>query len=561
MGTSLSFFSLFTPSSRKSRSSRRRPRRKLELTPQCEQLEIKIAPATLTWTGGGGNALWSTISNWTVDSGGQRAPSTGDSLVFPSVTNEVSTNNLNGLQLASIDIQDAGYDLKGSALSLSGDLTYSGSGSADYEIPTVFTGSGTISTTSAPLNVEGQVTLNKDGSATLETGTLDSAGKATFTTTSALAVGLHSSITAVYGSDASFNGSTSPAVTETVNKANTKTALIASPSSSVFGQSVTFTATVTGASKPTGSVTFMEGSTTLGSRTLNVSGKATFVISTLAVGPHSITAVYGGNTIFSGSTSPAVTETVGKANTTTALIASPKSSVFGQSVTFTATTSATKPGAGTPTGTVTFKDGSTTLGTGTLSGGVATFTTTSALAVGSHSSITAVYGSNASFKGSTSPAVTETVGKANTTTVVTSSLNPSTVGQSVTFTATLTAVSPGTGVPTGTVTFKDGSTTLSTGTLNSSGFATFTTSTLLVATHSITAVYAASTNYKTSRSAALSQVVNKARTTPTITSPPTASGITYGQRLASSTLSGGKASVAGSFAWLTVTDTVAVTEL
>ena len=128
MGTSVSFAGLFAPSSRKSRSSRR-PRRKLELTPQCEQLEIKIAPATLTWTGTGGNALWSTVSNWTVDSGGPRAPSTGDSLVFPSVTNEVSTNNLNGLQLASIDIQDAGYDLNGSALSLSGDLTYSGSGS------------------------------------------------------------------------------------------------------------------------------------------------------------------------------------------------------------------------------------------------------------------------------------------------------------------------------------------------------------------------------------------------------------------------------------------------
>src|SRR5208337_1751879 len=46
MSTSLSFFGLLTPSSRKSRSSRRRPRRKLDLTPQCEQLEIKIAPAT-----------------------------------------------------------------------------------------------------------------------------------------------------------------------------------------------------------------------------------------------------------------------------------------------------------------------------------------------------------------------------------------------------------------------------------------------------------------------------------------------------------------------------------
>ena len=162
----------------------------------------------------------------------------------------------------------------------------------------------------------------------------------------------------------------------TIVAAPTTTSVAAMPNPSAFGQSVTFTATVTGAGTPTGSVTFLDGSTTLGSGTLNGSGKATFVISTLAVGPHSITAVYGGNSTFSGSTSPVLTETVNKANTTTALIASPSSSVFGQSVTFTATISATAPGAGTPTGTVTFKDGSTTLGTGTLSGGVATFTTT-----------------------------------------------------------------------------------------------------------------------------------------------------------------------------------------
>lgn len=63
MGTSLSFVGLFAPSSRRSRLSRR-PRRKLELTPQCEHLEIKIAPATFTWTGAGGNALWSNGGNW-----------------------------------------------------------------------------------------------------------------------------------------------------------------------------------------------------------------------------------------------------------------------------------------------------------------------------------------------------------------------------------------------------------------------------------------------------------------------------------------------------------------
>src|SRR5439155_97659 len=74
-----------------------------------------------------------------------------------------------------------------------------------------------------------------------------------------------------------------------------------------------------------------------------------------------------------------------------------------------------------------------------------------------------------------------------TTTGLTSSVQPSVFGQPVTFTATMAAKSPGAGTPTGTVTFKDGSSTLGTGTLNSSGQAMFTTSTLAVGPHSITA--------------------------------------------------------------------------
>ena len=89
-----------------------------------------------------------------------------------------------------------------------------------------------------------------------------------------------------------------------------------------------------------------------------------------------------------------------------------------------------------------------------------------------------------------------------TTTSLSSNLNPSLAGQNVTFTA---AVSPNT--TTGTVTFKDGSTTLGTGTLGG-GVTTFTTTGLSVATHSITAVYGGSISKSASTSIALSQVVN-----------------------------------------------------
>ncbi len=58
----------------------------------------------------------------------------------------------------------------------------------------------------------------------------------------------------------------------------------------------------------------------------------------------------------------------------------------------------------------------------------------------------------------------------------------------MTFTATVSANSPGSGTPTGTVTFMDGSTSLGTGTL-SGGVATFSISTLPVGSHSITGVY------------------------------------------------------------------------
>ena len=79
------------------------------------------------------------------------------------------------------------------------------------------------------------------------------------------------------------------------------------------------------------------------------------------------------------------------------------------------------------------------------------------------------------------------------------------------------AASPGTGTPTGTVTFKDGSTTLGTGTL-SGGTATFSTSQLAVGPNSITAVYGGDTNFTTSTSSALTQTVNQDGTTTTVTS-------------------------------------------
>jgi hypothetical protein len=334
------------------------------------------------------------------------------------------------------------------------------------------------------------------GATKLGTSTL-SGGVATLTT-STLPLG-SDALTASYAGTATYLASTSPAVTEVVLESTTTT-VASSLNPAVYGGNVTFTAKVkpSVSGTPTGSVKFLDGTTLLGTVSLS-GGSASLATHTLSGGAHSITAEYSGDSTYNASDSAALTETINKATSATALGASPNPSSFDQSVTFTAKVTSS---GGTPAGSVTFKDGTTTLGTKTLSGGVATLVT-STLAVGTHS-ITAVYGGSTDFDASTSPAVSEVTDAAKTTTTVVSSVNPSNLGQSVTFTATVKPATSGT--VTGTVTFKNGTATLGTGTL-SGGTASFATGALTAGTHSITAVYGGSTDYAASTSAVLSQVV------------------------------------------------------
>ena len=131
-------------------------------------------------------------------------------------------------------------------------------------------------------------------------GTL-TAGTATFTTSS-LTVGSHS-LTAIYTGDSDDFGSNSERHRHR-RQADTTTALTAAPDPSVFGQSVTLTATAPGSGTPTGTVTFFDGATLLGTGTLTA-GVATFTTSSLAVGSHAITVTYAGDSDFAGSTSQA----------------------------------------------------------------------------------------------------------------------------------------------------------------------------------------------------------------------------------------------------------------
>ncbi|MEP7097286.1 MAG: Ig-like domain-containing protein, partial [Dokdonella sp.] len=206
----------------------------------------------------------------------------------------------------------------------------------------------------------------------------------------------------------------------------------------------------------------------------------------------------------------------GPSPTTTTVVSSLNPSTFGQSVTFTATVT----GGTAPTGTVQFKDGATSLGAPVVLTGTTATLTTAALSVGTHP-ITAVYSGDSSNGGSLSPALSQMVNgvaPAATTTGVVSSLNPSLVGQAVTFTATVNGTSP-----TGMVQFTDGASVLGTGAVNA-GAATFTTATLTLGSHPITAIYSGDAANAPSTSAVLIQIVATAGgTTPPSEPAPTLS--------------------------------------
>jgi hypothetical protein len=118
------------------------------------------------------------------------------------------------------------------------------------------------------------------------------------------------------------NGQALPPTTTTLTSSDGSTndwADTKSDNWSFEGSGVTFTATVrptNGDGTPTGTVTFMEGSTALGYAPLT-SWQATFETSSLSVGSHSFTAVYSGDDNFAASASDVMTRIVYELSTTT----------------------------------------------------------------------------------------------------------------------------------------------------------------------------------------------------------------------------------------------------
>jgi hypothetical protein len=374
-------------------------------------------------------------------------------------------------------------------------------------------------------------------------------------TVAALSAGSHDFC--VKATDAAGNASSDTGSCATLqvdpSAVGTTTEVVSSLNPSVFGQSVTFTATIKSGGEPVtaGSVKFIEEGTCAVPTTthqaaaaVDGTGQASFSTATLSIGSHAIAACYIGTPAFTASDGSVVQQV--KTNVTSTAVTSSSTantSVFGESVTFTATVTTGSPAEAVAVGSIAFIEGGTCGSPGTThqaatavnGSGQASFTT-SALSVATHNIVGCYSGSPGPYAASEG-SVSQIVSRAVTTTSVSSSSagNTSVFGEPVTFEATVAVSAPGSGTPTGTVTFIEGgtcaepTTILSGPTALSTLKASFQTSLLSVTSHTIVGCYSGDGNF-TDSNGSTTQTVNKALTTTTITSTsPSGSQFVNGQ--------------------------------
>ena len=342
------------------------------------------------------------------------------------------------------------------------------------------------------------------------------------------------------------------------------------PASPTLGQSVTFTATVTG---PTGGVTpsgtmswSLAGSpvTSCASNSgpTGSSNVATYTC-TLTVskaGTYNVTAAYPGDSNYVTVTSATDTVVVAQATPTNVVTNSPASPTLGQSVTFTATVTGPTGGV-TPSGTMAWSVSGTagitscSTTTGPTGGSnVATYTCVLTASNAGTYVVSAAYPGDGNYVTVTSAADTVTVDLPSPTVGVTNS-TPITLGSNITFTATVTG--SGGVTPTGVMQWNlslagfSGLCASQTGPTGTGSVATYTCTITAAAagTYSAVAVYPGDTHYNTATSNFDSFTVRKATPTnvATVSSPTTVgSTVTY-----TATVSGptGGATPAGAVTW------------
>ncbi len=216
-----------------------------------------------------------------------------------------------------------------------------------------------------------------------------------------------------------------------------------------------------------------------------------------------VTGVYSFRLTASGKLSTSITAvslSVGPLHTSTQLTSTPNPSTYGQNIELTALVLS----EGTPTQFVKFYDAGVLIGSASVDSKSKAKLTISTLGVGVHA-LTASYAGDGAFDSSDSNTLTQTVDRATSYVGCSPWPNPSTFGESVTYTSSISGASA-----TGTVTYKEGTTTLATNPVSGpigQKAATFTTSSLSPGTHLVTATYSGDANYEPSTSGTVSLTV------------------------------------------------------
>ncbi|MBM4490347.1 Ig-like domain repeat protein [Rhodococcus hoagii] len=276
--------------------------------------------------------------------------------------------------------------------------------------------------------------------------------------------------------------------TITVSKDTTTTTLAAVPTPILTGQSVTLTATVTGAAQGN-AVEFYDGATKLGEGPISASGVATYAWTPTTAGTRSLTAKFAGTAIANSSQSAAQNVQVNAPAATGTTVSVPGTAVTGTPVTLSA--SVTPANA---VGTVQFKDNGSSIGSPVaVTAGQATLPHTFTTA-GAHS-ITADFVAGSGFVNSSAPAQTVTVNAPTTTTLQVPA--SATTGAPVTLSASVTPSNAA-----GTVQFKDNGTAIGSPVAVAAGQASVQHTFGAAGSHSITAEFSGGPGFASSTAAA-----------------------------------------------------------
>ena len=379
----------------------------------------------------------------------------------------------------------------------------SSSAAATYGTPVTLTTTVTPAAATGTLSLLDSFVALGAGQPTAQTLAVlpQSYGTGSFTA-SALAPGTHG-IVAEYSGDANDSSANSPPVLIQISRDASTTTLVGLPAATTYGMTVQLSASVSPAAS-TGTVTFTDSVAGPLAQVPISNGAASFSLSTLAPGAHTLSASYAGDSLRSPSASRALTTTIDPLTSTTTLT-QPSATVYaGNPLTFSAAVSPSTAG-----GTVIFRDANLgVLGSAPVAKGLATLTLSDP-SIASYA-VTASYSGDNLDTASTSSAVSFQVVPDVTTTTLLSSTSSSAAAAPIGFTAAVTPASA-----TGSVTFFDGATSLVTVQI-ANGTAATTVTTLAVGSHTLHAAYSGSTLDAASTSAPVSETITGDTTATTL---------------------------------------------